>query len=500
MMRVRCCIVLLLLALSTVRAASDDSLLWVGVQHTAAMVQRGQADTALDFIRQLLPLADSLHQRPAMFCLHAQAAMCLEQLQQTGDALHEYQAATALCEQASWLKRTDGHGRQLFLPLAVTCYTQTARLAEQARQQQTALSATRQCVPLLMACRDSRLRTSAILSIGDLLTRYADRRQTEQLLRQAYADAKAAGRKDQVLMAATQLLDIGVSRQLLGDDLRRDSMLTAQYGDSTPPYAARHAGDGTSLAATAAVTPPSDTVARPSTTAAGPSATVQRGVSVAVVLLVVLAVVFVAYAVWQRRTRHHQADRRYIEGQEEERQRLARELHDGVSNQLLAIQMKLNSEGPTEQALQLLDESREQVRRVSHELMPPAFAHATIDEVIAHYVSELNDTTDCDITCHTSTPEADWSTLTDQQSLAVYRIVQEAVGNALRHAGATAIAVGMHRHAHQTTIVVSDNGTATPSSPSTGIGLRTMQQRAAAIGATLRFTDGRLGHVVTLTL
>ena len=60
------------------------------------------------------------------------------------------------------------------------------------------------------------------------------------------------------------------------------------------------------------------------------------------------------------------SETRYLEGKEEERNRLAKEMHDGVSNQLFAIEMKLQTDGVTPQTMQMLTESREQVRRVSH--------------------------------------------------------------------------------------------------------------------------------------
>lgn len=124
----------------------------------------------------------------------------------------------------------------------------------------------------------------------------------------------------------------------------------------------------------------------------------------------------------------------YIEGLEHERSRMAKELHDGVSNQLLAVEMKLNADGLTEQTKQLLSDSRERIRQVSHALMPPEFSRDALDIVLAHYIDNINGAQGCEITFFASPTEADWSDIPEETALEIYRIVQETIGNALKHA------------------------------------------------------------------
>ncbi|MBQ8152378.1 MAG: hypothetical protein IJ069_01685, partial [Prevotella sp.] len=226
----------------------------------------------------------------------------------------------------------------------------------------------------------------------------------------------------------------------------------------------------------------------------------KKAIKIGIIVVVLLLITFGLYVIWQRHIRRKREIQRYIEGLEQERNRLAKELHDGVSNQLLAVEMKLNTEGTKEQAIQLLNESREQVRRVSHELMPPEFAYATLDEVISHYVLELDEANHCDISCHLNPPDADWSTIPPQEALEIYRIVQEAIGNALKHSDATTIAIGMHKTGQDTAITISDNGTSEEKTTTSGIGIRTMRQRAQIIGATLEFRKNKYGHVVKLVI
>lgn len=230
--------------------------------------------------------------------------------------------------------------------------------------------------------------------------------------------------------------------------------------------------------------------------------------------LAVVGAVFALYVMRQRKRRHErelefetlrrdaerQLTTRYVEGLENERTRMARELHDGVCNDLTAIQIRMAEENPGSPALELLSTCREQVRRISHEMMPPEFNYATIDEVLRYYVHKLDKAQKaCGLT-YTSEPEgADWQVVPDGLALEIYRIVQEAIGNAMKHAGASDIRVSMVRTDGGIELSVSDNGTV-HATQSSGIGMRTMRQRAAAVGGSLSIESNAEGTVVRLTL
>ena len=226
-------------------------------------------------------------------------------------------------------------------------------------------------------------------------------------------------------------------------------------------------------------------------------------------LLVFVTFGFIIYVIWQRRQRKRREyeaeqlmEERYIEGQEDERSRLARELHDGVSNQLLAVEMKLNSDGLTPQTMQLLNESREQVRRVSHELIPPDFSHSTLDQNLSCYASQMNGARHCEVSYGSSPENADWSVIPDKTALEIYRIVQEVVSNVLKHSEATVLSIGMHLEDESSlSVIISDNSTSDIQPISTtGIGNRTIYQRASSIGGTIKTHHHPYGNVVQLTV
>lgn len=243
-------------------------------------------------------------------------------------------------------------------------------------------------------------------------------------------------------------------------------------------------------------------------------ANVRFRLALTLALLAVVLALFALYVLRQRRRRHErelefatlradterQLTTRYVEGLENERARMARELHDGVCNDLAAIRLKLGGEAPASPALGLLDTCRDQVRRISHELMPPEFTYATIDEVLRYYVFKLNRAQSACRCAYASMPEgADWQTVADATALEMYRIVQEAAGNAIRHSGATDIRVGLERTPQGLELTVADNGRLRPSQGA-GIGTRTMRQRAAAVGGRLAVEHTTEGTTVRLTL
>ena len=180
--------------------------------------------------------------------------------------------------------------------------------------------------------------------------------------------------------------------------------------------------------------------------------------------------------------------RKYIDGLESERERMATELHDDVCNNLLALEMKIRTipaeEGSDlDEQLGLLNNIRERLRKLSHELMPPVFQYATLDELLADYVLHLSLPEGTHAEYH-STVGVDWNVVPKSISFECYRIVQEAVSNAVKYAGSACIQVELALENNDLSILVADDGKGFDMSRKTkGIGLRTIWQRAETIGA-----------------
>ena len=217
-------------------------------------------------------------------------------------------------------------------------------------------------------------------------------------------------------------------------------------------------------------------------------------------LLLTGTIIFVIYANRQRHRRMmkemefaalredigRQLTRQYVEGLENERRRMSCELHDGVCNDLLAIQMNLSNGLSPECTAQLIAICRESVRRISHELMPPEFAYASLDEVVRYFVSKQAEANEgrIAIVYRSSSGDSAWTSVPDATALEVYRIIQEAVGNAVKHSGATEIAVSLDIDGKTLEAKIVDNGTY-KSAARKGMGLESMRRRANSIGGSV---------------
>ena len=199
--------------------------------------------------------------------------------------------------------------------------------------------------------------------------------------------------------------------------------------------------------------------------------------------------------------------RRYIDGLESERHRMAIELHDDVCNNLLALEMDVRSlpeveGGAGSEQLRQLESIRLRLRSMSHELMPPAFQYATIDEMLSDYVHHLPLPSGMQAK-YSSTEEVNWQVIPQEIGFEIYRIVQEAVTNTLKYAHASCLHVSLSLKEKQLSVQVTDNGKGFEVNKKTnGIGLRTIQQRADAIGANVEI-DSRIGdgtHLIITVL
>lgn len=177
----------------------------------------------------------------------------------------------------------------------------------------------------------------------------------------------------------------------------------------------------------------------------------------------------------------------YIQGLEDERKYVAKELHDGVANDLLGLRMSIEA-GVSDAArvAAAVDHARDTVRRISHNLMPPEFDHMTLEEVIRAYVEGIGrHNGDVDLTYEGSLahqPEK-------QVSRDIYRVAQEYLSNLMRHGSPRRVEVRLCETPDggvELSIADDSRREAAAAAPAAhGIGLRTMADRAKALGATI---------------
>lgn len=191
-----------------------------------------------------------------------------------------------------------------------------------------------------------------------------------------------------------------------------------------------------------------------------------------------------------RQEKELESARSYIEGLEEECRHFAKELHDGTANDLLALEMKARTEKQASMA-EAIKQVRENVRSISHELMPPEFESLSLNEILSQYARSLTENTGVRVSYNESSssptpPDA----LPQRTAREVYRIVQEITMNVIKHTDASSIGIRLSRHTDGNILLqITDNGHPIyPNRPQTeekGIGLRTISDRAKAIRATI---------------
>ena len=222
------------------------------------------------------------------------------------------------------------------------------------------------------------------------------------------------------------------------------------------------------------------------------------------VVAVVLLLGVVGIMLYRRRIATQRAllheKQSYIDGLESERERIAKELHDGVCNDILATKLMLATDSI--HAEQYLDDVWRNVRQLSHELMPPSFATVTLDAVVRSYVAAINKNGSRDISLKIDTA-FDWSSLPQQVAYEIYRIIQESTANAMKYGDHSTIDISLTANDGNLCVCVA-NGIGARSADGRhtsdhGIGQQTLQKRADRIGAKLTVSEADMRHRLTLT-
>jgi signal transduction histidine kinase len=196
----------------------------------------------------------------------------------------------------------------------------------------------------------------------------------------------------------------------------------------------------------------------------------------------------------------------------QERSRLARDLHDAVTQKLFSIRAHaraaavLAAREPLDPARvraeieivgELGAEAHAELRAVIDGLAPPDLQSAGLAESLRQYAVLAGRAHGVPVTFTAGPLPA----LGPQVEAALYRVAQEALHNALRHAGASRVRVRLSKGARRVVLEVSDDGHGfVPEAPSGGLGLASMRERASAAGGALTIRSGQAGTVVRMTV
>ena len=204
---------------------------------------------------------------------------------------------------------------------------------------------------------------------------------------------------------------------------------------------------------------------------------------------------------------------RLMTAQDEERRRFAWDLHDGIGQELAAAKIMLDSllrQCPAEQqksigeASEIVDRAIRQVRSMSHLLHPPLLDEGGLFSALRWFLEGMGQRTGIKTSLNFQPP--DFPRLAPLVERTVFRIVQEALTNVFRHAGAHTASVTLLQKDNNLQVIVCDDGkgvaeeTAQLRPGSIGVGIGGIRERARELGGELRVKNGRPGTIVEVTI
>lgn len=240
----------------------------------------------------------------------------------------------------------------------------------------------------------------------------------------------------------------------------------------------------------------------------------KRNYFLAVLTLIILLVIIIAYQYYSRlklkkeKELHEEIikqqqirSKAVLEAEEKERNRIAKDLHDGLGQQLSAIKLLIQSEKqyPEEQTdkksqeniTKLIDDAITEVRVISHSMMPNALLKHGLIIAVREFVHNVTSSGTLKIDLQIVGLN---ERLEPSIEIAIYRILQELVNNTIKHAKADTISIQFVNHNDgNLNIIFEDNGIGydTQSESSMGMGLRNIQSRIQYLNGKIEFDSYR---------
>lgn len=183
-----------------------------------------------------------------------------------------------------------------------------------------------------------------------------------------------------------------------------------------------------------------------------------------------------------------------LDGEEEERIRIAQELHDGIMVQFSSVKMNLSvvldrASDPKERyaidkIVMQLDNATRELRKSAHNLMPDMLLEEGLTEAVYYFLSELKQSSGVEIEFQ---QYGDLPVIATEYELMLYRMVQELTQNAIKHSHATHILVQLNYRGNMLSLTVEDDGVGFKpgATQAPGIGLRNIQSRVSSLQGTI---------------
>ncbi len=196
----------------------------------------------------------------------------------------------------------------------------------------------------------------------------------------------------------------------------------------------------------------------------------------------------------EKRLLQKQAYASVVNAAEDERKRIAMELHDGLGQLLSAARLNVsvledvageNDKEVVENAESLIDQAITDLRNISHNLMPSALIRLGLVAALNDMAAKINSGRQLNVEVKTQGIDG---RLPETFEIALYRVVQEAVNNIIKHAGATLINISLSKTDETLDLVIADNGKGMPENAeknSKGIGWEDIKSRVSLFNGSM---------------
>lgn len=190
-----------------------------------------------------------------------------------------------------------------------------------------------------------------------------------------------------------------------------------------------------------------------------------------------------------------------LKTQEQERKRIAEDLHDELGSSLAALKLRLQKSTLAKEQmvdiLNVVDKASDDTRNISHNLMPPEFEKTSLNNLLSNYYAKLNSESGIRFHFHSSGEDHQFS---KENELVIYRIIMELTGNILKHSAATEATSQLVYHNEHLEIMMEDNGQGFKEKHRNGIGLKNIRSRVDYLNGKLQIDAGLSGTTVMIQL
>jgi signal transduction histidine kinase len=202
--------------------------------------------------------------------------------------------------------------------------------------------------------------------------------------------------------------------------------------------------------------------------------------------------------------------RSMIDGQDKERQRLSRELHDSIGQSLIAVKLQLENAGAHSHSQmrasvdivkEMVDQTIDEVRRVTNALMPAALNEFGLITALRTRLDEMGNAAGIKVLFESSGSN---DRLDDKSKTYLFRIAQEAMANVIKHARATEMKINLSKEQEEVVLCIADNGKGFIFDPSCYMhrnGILNIRERVALLNGTFELkSQPNEGTIIRVTI